>query len=151
MNQSHRPVPAPVQSVTHPLNWWWTVALAILTAALTVGVVGDFRHPLSDGNDTDQYEYVGYFFSKNLSLWPLPHLNLFNNQTFYPYGLKQVFLDWGFERDYWYAGCYRLFGGAGPYLQFYYVYSLVVAAVGTFALLQSRFGQPKAFIAGLFV
>lgn len=123
----------------------------MLTAALTAWVVGDFRHPLSDGSDTDQYEYVGYFFGSNLSLWPVPHLTLLNNQTFYPYGLNQVFLDWGFERDYWYAACYRLFGRAGPYLQFYYVYSLVVTAVGTFLLLRPRFGQPRAFMAGLIV
>ena len=141
----------PIQSARNMPNWFWTVVLALLTGGLTVGIVGDFQHPLSDGNDTDQYEYVGYFFSKNLSLWPFPHLNLLNNQTFYPYGLNQVFLDWGFERDYWYAVCYRLFGGAGPYLQFYYVYSLVVAAVGTFLLLRPRFGLPKAFIAGLIV
>ena len=151
MNRSHLSTPVSTQSVFKLPDWFWTVALAILTAALTVAVVGDFRHPLSDGNDTDQYEYVGYFFGKNLSFGPFPHLNLLNNQTFYPYGLNQVFLDWGFERDYWYAGCYWLFGGAGPYLQFYYVYSLVVAAVGTFLLLQSRFGVPKAFIAGLIV
>ncbi len=151
MNRPHLSTPVSTQSVFKRPDWFWTVALAILTAALTVAVVGDFRHPLSDGNDTDQYEYVGYFFGKNLSFCPFPYLNLLNNQTFYPYGLNQVFLDWGFERDYWYAGCYYLFDGAGPYLQFYYVYSLVVTAVGTFGLLRSRFGLPKAFIAGLIV
>ncbi|GAB3640048.1 hypothetical protein [Spirosoma arcticum] len=151
MNRPHPLTTSPVQSAFYVAIWFWAVTLALLTAALTVAIVGDFRHPLSDGNDTDQYEYVGYFFSKNLSFQPFPHLNLLNNQTFYPYGLNQVFLDWGFERDYWYAGCYWLFGGAGPYIQFYYVYSLVITAVGTFALLQSRFGLPKAFIAGLIV
>ena len=151
MHRPHRFTTAPTQSIFHWPDWFWTVTLAVFTATLTVGIVGDFQHPLSDGNDTDQYEYVGYFFGKNLSLWPFPHLNLLNNQTFYPYGLNQVFLPWGFERDYWYGGCYRLFGGGGPYLQFYYVYSLVVTAVGTFALLRSRFGLPKSFIAGLIV
>ncbi len=43
------------------------------------------------------------------------------------------------------------FDGPGPYLQYYYVYSLVVAAVGTFLLLQARFGLPKAFALGLVV
>lgn len=151
MNRPHLSTHIPAQSVFHLPDWFWTVGLALLTATLTVAVVGDFRHPLSDGNDTDQYEYVGYFFGKNLTFQPFPHLNLLNNQTFYPYGLNQVFLDWGFERDYWYAGCYWLFDGAGPYLQCYYVYSLVVTAVGTFALLRPRFGRPKAFIAGLIV
>ena len=151
MNQSRPSALTPVRSDFTLSDWLWTAALALLTATLTVGIVGDFQYPLSDGNDTDQYEYVGYFFGKNLSLRPFPHLNLFNNQSFYPYGLNQVFLDWGFERDYWYATCYRLFGGAGPYLQYYYVYSLVITAVGTFLLLRPRFGVSKSFVAGLIV
>ena len=132
-------------------DWLWLLALGLLTALLSIWIVGDFRSPLSDGNDTDQYEYVGYFFGKNLTLWPFPHLSLVNTQTFYPYGTNQVFLDWGFERDYWYAGCYRWFGGPGPYLQFYYVYSLLVSAIGTFALIRPRFGPVKAFGLGLIV
>lgn len=132
-------------------NWLWSLLLAILTALLASNIIGEFRHPMSDGNDTDQYEYVGYFFNKNLTLWPFPHLNLLHNQSFYPYGLNQVFLDWGFERDYWYSVCLRLFGGPGPYLQYYYVYSLVISAVGTFLLLRSRYGLPKSFAAGLIV
>ena len=134
-----------------PSYWTLAVALGVLTALLGIWVVGDFQHPLSDGTDTDQYEYVGYFFSKNLTLWPLPHLALVNTQTFYPYGTNQVFLDWGFERDYWYALCYRLLGGPGPYLQVYYVYSLVVSAVGTFRLLRSQFGVGRSVVAGLIV
>ncbi|GAB3990537.1 hypothetical protein GCM10028807_17920 [Spirosoma daeguense] len=129
--------------------WFWSILLGLLTALLTSLAVGDFQHPLSDGFDTDQYEYVGYYFGKNLSLWPFPQLNLINSQTFYPYGTNQVFLDWGFERDYWYAFCYKLFDGPGPYLQFYYVYSLVITSVGSFLLLRSRFGLPKSALAGL--
>lgn len=132
-------------------GWYWGVGIGLLTVLLGSWVVGDFRHPLSDGNDTDQFEYVGYFFGKNLSLWPLPHLTLLNNQTFYPYGTNQVFLDWGFERDYWYALCYGLFAGPGPYLQYYYLYTLVVAAVGTFVLVRARFGVFKAGLLGLIV
>ncbi|NDU96557.1 hypothetical protein [Spirosoma terrae] len=127
------------------------VLLFLLTAGLASLAVGDFTMPMSDGNDTDQYEYVGYFFWKNVTLWPFPQLKLINTQTFYPYGTNQVFLDWGFERDYWYAICYWLFGGAGPYLQFYYVYSLVLTAIGTFALMSPRFGRVKAFVLALVV
>ncbi|QKZ15757.1 hypothetical protein HU175_14080 [Spirosoma sp. KUDC1026] len=123
--------------------------LAALTAGLAIWVVGKFSHPLSDGNDTDQFEYVGYFFGKNLSFWPFPRLNLINNQTFYPYGTNNVFLDWGFERDYWYTFCSKLFGGPGPYLQPYYVYSLTITAVGTYWLLRPLSGSLRAFLAGL--
>ena len=132
-------------------NWFWPILLGLLTAILGCWVVGDFSHPLSDGNDTDQFEYVGYFFTKNLSFNPFPHLNLVNTQTFYPYGTNQVFLDWGFERDYWYRLCYKLFDGPGPYLQFYYVYTLIVTSVGTFVLLRSRFGVSKSLAVGLIV
>src|SRR5919199_6772354 len=148
---SETPFSNPNQSIFRIKPWFWAVVLGILTATSTAWFVGDFRHPLSDGKDTDVYEYVGYYFGKNLSLLPLPHLDLLNNQTFYPYGTSQVFLDWGFERDYWYAACYTLFDGAGPYLQFYYVFSLVVAAVGSFLLLQPRFGTSKSFLVGLIV
>ncbi|MFD2934423.1 hypothetical protein [Spirosoma flavum] len=151
MNQVCPPTFPPTKNTVYLTNWLWTIGLGLITIGLTTWVVGDFRHPLSDGTDTDQYEYVGYFFSKNLTLWPFPHLNLTNTQTFYPYGTNQVFLDWGFERDYWYAFCYRLAGGPGPYLQYYYVYSLVVASVGTFILLRARFGLKKSFVAGLIV
>ncbi|CAN5676831.1 hypothetical protein BH09BAC4_BH09BAC4_21460 [soil metagenome] len=152
-----------VQSLTNPFsknnlirlitrsNWIWPLLLGLLTMVLGSLVVGDFSHPMSDGNDTDQFEYVGYFFTKNLSFNPLPHLNLTNTQTFYPYGANQVFLDWGFERDYWYRLCYKFFDGPGPYLQFYYVYSLVITSVGTFMLLRFRFGVPKSLVVGLIV
>ena len=155
MNQAHSPASflgTNRQSDSWDTSFWfWAVGLGILTALLSIWIVSDFRHPLSDGNDTDQFEYVGYFFQKNLAFWPFPHLNLINTQTFYPYGTNQVFLDWGFERDYWYTVCYWLWGSPGPYLQYYYVYSLVVAAVGTFVLLSPRFGVSKSFILGLIV
>ena len=136
---------------TRYVKWVWLLLLGLFVGNSGSRVVGDFSHPLSDGNDTDQFEYVGYFFAKNLSFNPFPQLNLNNTQTFYPYGLNQVFLDWGFERDYWYRLCYQLFGGPGPYLQYYYVYTLVIAAIGAFLLLQPRFGVAKAIIAGLIV
>ena len=130
----------------------WFLALAITVTTLAIWAVGDFSQPMSDGNDTDVYEYVGYYFWKNLTLWPFPHLNLTNNQTFYPYGTNQTFLDWGFERDYWYAIGYRLNGNKpGPYIQFYYVYSLVITALGSFWLLRNRFPAWRLVVFGLTV
>jgi hypothetical protein len=151
--ESVRPAFRP-SSPTHwrrSTDWRWLVGLAALTGGLTIWVIGNFSHPLSDGNDTDQFEYVGYFFGKNLSLWPFPHLNLINTQTFYPYGTNNVFLDWGFERDYWYTVCSRLLGAPGPYLQPYYVFSLVLTATGTYWLLRPLSGSVRAFLAGLIV
>jgi len=129
----------------------WYSSLTILTAVLSALAVGNFSLPLSDGDDTDQYEYTGYYLFRNLSFRPWPTLDLVNNQTFYPYGTTQVFLPWGFERDCWYALGYWLFDGPGPFLQYYYVVSLVITAVGTFALLQPAFGVGKSFLTGLVV
>lgn len=130
-----------------------SILLTCIVGGLAIWVVEDFTSPLSDGGDTDFYEYVGYFFAHNLTLWPVPHLNLIHDQTFYPYGANHTLLDWGWERDYWYAACYWLFGKGqpGPYLQYYYVYSLLVLALGTFWLLRTPFGNGKAFVAALVV
>ena len=126
--------------------------LGILVGLLGVGIIRDFSGPLLDGGDTDQYAYTSYYFSRNLSVWPAPLLNLYNNQTLYPYGTHHVFLPWGFERDYLYAlldhwpnAEYK------PFLQSYYLYSLIVSSVGTFLLLHKRFGYVRALIAGLIV
>lgn len=133
--------------------WLLSLLLILVVGSLGVWVVEDFSGPLSDGGDTDFYEYVGYFFANNLTLWPIPHLDLIHNQTFYPYGANHTLLDWGWERDYWYAIGYWLIGRGepGPYLQYYYVYSLLVASLGTFWLLRTPFGNTKALVAGLIV
>ncbi len=127
--------------------------LLFVVGGLAVWVVEDFSSPLSDGGDTDFYEYVGYYFAHNLTLWPFPQLNLIHDQTFYPYGANHTLLDWGWERDYWYAACYWVFGHGepGPYLQYYYVYSLLVSSLGTFWLIRKPFGNTRAFVAGLIV
>ena len=140
-----------------PVNSRLSVSLTALLLGIGVGLLGvgivrDFSGPLLDGGDTDQYAYTSYYFAQNLSVWPVPLLDLYNNQTLYPYGTHHVFLPWGFERDYFYAlldhwpnAEYK------PFLQFYYLYSLVVGAVGTFLLLHKRFGHVRAIIAGLIV
>ena len=126
--------------------------LGLLVAALGAGVIRDFSGPLLDGNDTDQYAYTSYYFANNLTLWPLPALNLLNNQAFYPYGTHHVFLPWGLERDYFYALLNRWPKAEyAPFLQVYYLYSLVVVAVGTYLLLWRRFGHVWAVGVGLVV
>ncbi|WP_245882351.1 hypothetical protein [Spirosoma oryzae] len=150
MSSLATPPVVPHRKIRYPL-WLAWMGLGVLTGLLAIGIVGDFSRPLSDGTDTDQFEYVGYVFIKNLTLWPWPYLHLLNNQTFYPYGINQIFLDWGFERDYWYAVCYWLFDGPGPYLQYYYVYTLLLTALGSCALLTARYGFVKSALFGLAV
>ncbi|WP_375445424.1 hypothetical protein [uncultured Fibrella sp.] len=126
--------------------------LFLIVAALGVGIIRDFSGPLLDGGDTDQYAYTSYYFARNVSIWPVPLLDLYNNQTLYPYGTHHVFLPWGFERDYFYALLDRWPNAEyKPFLQGYYLYSLLIGAVGTFLLLRGRFGIAKALLAGLIV
>jgi len=147
----HLPVPMKLHSDYTTLLL--SLLLLFVVGGLAIWLVEDFGSPLSDGGDTDFYEYVGYYFAHNLTLWPFPQLNLIHDQTFYPYGANHTLLDWGWERDYWYAVCYWVFGEGepGPYLQYYYVYSLLVSALGTFWLIRTPFGNTKAFVAGLIV
>ncbi|MEZ0538774.1 hypothetical protein [Fibrella arboris] len=128
------------------------ILLGIVVVALGIGIIQDFSGPLLDGDDTDQYAYTCYYFASNLSLWPVPWLDLHTNQTLYPYGTHHVFLPWGFERDFFYAllSCWAD-AEYKPFLQLYFLYSLAVGAVGTFLLLHTRFGYSKAGLVGLIV
>lgn len=139
-------------TVTHRQTTLVALLLGLVVMALGVGIIRDFSGPLLDGDDTDQYAYASYYFARNLSLWPLPRLDLYNNQTLYPYGTHHVFLPWGFERDYFYALLDQWPNAEyKPFLQSYYLYSLVVGAVGTFLLLHGRFGTVRAVLTALIV
>lgn len=113
-------------------------------------IIRNFSTPLTGGGDADLWEYVGFYFAKNLSLLPVPHLNLINDQTFYPYGTNTVFQPWSIERDSFYAVMYSLFG-IGCWLQIYYLFSVLFSALGTFALLARDYGFYRAIGAGFLV
>lgn len=106
--------------------------------------------PLSGGGDVDEWEYVGYYLSENISFKPFPQLIFNHNQTFYPFGTTQVFSDWSLESNYWFAFFYKFFGH-GPWLNLYYILSLIVSFLGTFILLKKEFGEYKAFFVGFVV
>jgi hypothetical protein len=126
--------------------------LAIVTLLFLFGryVIIDFSGPLTGNGDTNSWEYIGYYFSKNFSFNPLPSLNLENNQVFYPYGTSSVFQSWGLERDIFYS-VMSYFGGTGPWLQSYYLLSLGILIFGSFLLLEKDFGENKAFLVSLFI
>jgi hypothetical protein len=132
-----------------------------ITFAFSLIIIKDFSFPLTGwvGVGTDRYlnhdyvdlqEYTGYYLAKNLSFNPFPKLDLFNNQSFYPYGINSVFQPWSIEKDYFYAILY-LFFGIGSWLQIYYVLSVAIAAIGTFILLQRDYGLARATGAGFIV
>ncbi len=113
-------------------------------------VIRDFSHPLGGISDTEQWEYIGFYLSKNISFLPFPHLNLVNNQVFYPYGTNSIFLHWSIERDIFYAIFYSLFG-IGPWLQIYYLLSVLLTGIGSFILLVKDYGFARASGIGLLI
>ncbi|GAB3779570.1 hypothetical protein GCM10028818_30320 [Spirosoma horti] len=124
----------------------------MLTLLYGLFFVRNFSGPLAETlpGDTDQWEYMGYYFLENLSFTPLPHLSLVSNQTFFPYGTNHAFQGWALESNSWYAAGYRLFG-LGPWLNLYYLLSLLITSVGTYLLLRADYGNRRAWLAGFIV
>lgn len=118
--------------------------------AFTLLVVKNLSSPLAGGGDTDYWEYPGFFLAKNISFTPFPHLNLINNQAFYPYGTNNVFQPWSIERDLSYAILYSAFG-IGPWIQFYYLFSVLLTAIGSFILLSRDYSFARASSAGFLI
>ncbi|GAB3724288.1 hypothetical protein [Spirosoma lituiforme] len=125
---------------------------ALLTLLYGVFFIRNFSGPLTEvlPGDTDQWEYMGYYLIENLSFTPLPHLNLVSDQTFFPYGTNHAFQGWAFESNSWYALGYLLFG-MGPWLNVYYLLSLLITSAGTYLLLRTDYGDTRAWLAGFIV
>lgn len=104
--------------------------------------------PLFAGGDVAQWEFLGHYFYKNLSLFPLPHINLHTDQIFYPYGVNAVLEPWSIEREYFFTLFFSLFG-TGPWFFIYYIFSMLISCLGLFALFKKDFGVLKASLAGL--
>ncbi|MFD2936671.1 hypothetical protein [Spirosoma flavum] len=124
----------------------------LLTLVYGIFFIRNFSGPLAEilPGDTDQWEYMGYYLSQNLSFTPLPHLNLINDQTFFPYGTNHTFQGWSFESNMWFSANYLLFG-TGPWLNIYYLLSLLTVSIGTYLLLRTDYGDRRAWLAGLIV
>ncbi len=123
--------------------------LVVAAIFLAVHFSGGFTTgPLFAGGDDAEFEFVGHYFYKNLSLFPLPHLNFHTDQIFYPYGVNAVHEPWAIEREYFFSLLFSLFG-TGPWLFIYYIFSLLITCLGLFALFKKDFGVLKASLAGL--
>ncbi len=133
-------------------KWTGIGAFALLTLLYGLFFIHNFSGPLAEPEfgDTDQWEYMGYYLLKNLSFNGLPHLNLVNNQTFYPYGTNHVFQGWAFESNIWFALGYRFFG-TGPWLNLYYLLSLLICSAGTYLLVRLDYSNRHALLAGFVV
>ena len=126
------------------------VVVLLLTALVAVFVAGGLGGPIVHMSDSGQYVFTSFYFSHNISWWPLPHLDLETTWTLYPYGTDHVFLHWCFERDILTTLADRL-AGPGPWLQLYFLLSLVVTAMGSFFILRREIGSFRAGAVGLAV
>ncbi|MBE9166028.1 hypothetical protein IQ238_00270 [Pleurocapsales cyanobacterium LEGE 06147] len=133
------------------IKWKYVLYLFVcISFSFSFLIIKDFSNPLGGGGDTEYWEYTGFYFSKNLNLFPFPHLNLLNNQAFYPYGTNSVFQPWSIERDIFYSIFYSLFG-IGPWIQIYYLLSVLLTGIGSFILLFKDYGFARASGAGLLI
>jgi hypothetical protein len=137
------------------------ILFVVIIFAFSAIVIQDFSTPLTgwagigslgwlNRDFVDLQEYTGFYLAKNLSFNPFPHLNLVNNQSFYPYGTNSVFQPWSIEKDYFYAILYSLFG-IGAWLQIYYLLTVIITAIGTFILLRRDYGFARAIGVGFIV
>lgn len=124
------------------------IVLIILSILYSLVIFKDFSRPLIGILDDEQWEYAGFYLFKNISFTPFPHLNLVNNQVFYPYGTNSVFMPWGIERDIFYAILYFLFG-IGPWIKIYLLLSVLFTAIGSFRLLLWDYSVVRACGASL--
>lgn len=123
--------------------------LTVAAIFLAIHFSGGFTiGPLFAGGDGAESEFYAHYFYKNLSLFPLPHVNFHTDQIFYPYGVNAVFGDWFIEREYFFTLFFSLFG-TGPWLFIYYIFSLLIGCLGLFFLFKRDFGELKASLAGL--
>ena len=117
--------------------------LAAVPIFYALFVIRDFRGPIGDYSESFLSEYQAFYTAKHLTLWPLPHLHLVNDDILYPYGTNGALQSWCVERDVLGAALTHLFG-RGPFLQFYYLAGVIVSALLVFFLLRRDHGDLRA-------
>ncbi len=124
--------------------------VALLGFAFARLVIHDFSGPMLGGADGAIWTYQGYYLGHNLSFTPLPRLDLVNDQLFYPYGGNNVFQAWVLDPALVSTVADRLVG-PGPWYQLYFLFSVLVAAVGGFLLLVRDHGAYRASLVAVAV
>ena len=138
-----------------------TAIFICISFAFSSIVIKDFSGPLTgwtglgpwrwiNHDYVDIHEYTGFYLANNIRFSPFPELEFINNQVFYPYGTSSVFQPWAIEGNIFSATLYSLFG-LGPWLQIYYLLTVLITAIGTFALLFRDYGLARAIGTGILV
>ncbi len=119
-------------------------------ATVAVVVIQGFAGPLIGDGDLNQWTFQASYVQRNLSLWPIPRLDLVNDQLFYPYGGDNVYQPWALEMHVFTMLGVRAAPAVG-WLQIYFLLSLAVTAVGAYLLLAGEIGPVRASAAALAV
>ncbi|MBD2246373.1 hypothetical protein [Nostoc sp. FACHB-888] len=126
------------------INFLLTIlAFSGVALAFSLLIIKNLSDPLVGFGDTEQWEYAGFYLKNNIIFTPFPHLDIINNQVFYPYGTSSVFQPWSIERDIFYAIFYSVFG-IGPWIQIYYLLSVLLTGIGSFILLFKDYSFARA-------
>lgn len=124
--------------------------VAVLGTLFAVFVIQDLGGPMLGRGDLAQWTFQGYYLGHNLTLTPLPHLDLVNDQLFYPYGGNNVFQPWVLEMHLFTTIADRALG-SGPWVQLYYLLTVLVTALAAYVLLAGEHGASRASLAAIAV
>ncbi|CAH0995249.1 hypothetical protein EMA8858_01369 [Emticicia aquatica] len=114
--------------------------------------IKNFKDPLSEdsGTDVEQWENMSYYVAKHVHFLPYPQIELTNNDYFYPYGNTHAFQGWFLEGNFFYAFLYNNLG-YGPWLNYYYAFSVFFTALSIFFLVGYFWNYQRALIVALLV
>ncbi len=119
----------------------------VIVATVTVG---DFRGPVVGNGDLNQWTHQASYLARNLTFGLLPHLDLVNDQLFYPYGGDNVYQPWALEMNLATLMGIRVAPTWG-WLQLYFLLTLAITAVGGYLLLAPEVGPRRASAVALAV
>lgn len=129
----------------------WYIVFILFTAVFAWLIIKDFSNPLTGSGDEGVWTYYGFYFAKNLKFDFYPILNFANDQIAYPYGINQVLQDWSIERELWYVVFFKITEQHGPWLQYYFVISLLISSFGIYHLLRYQFSINQSGVVAILI
>jgi hypothetical protein len=123
------------------------VAVALLALAVLVGVAGNLTAPLAGAQDIGQWLHLGRQAADQVQGTPWPVLDLGTADGPLPYPQNPALQPWSFERDAVVGGMLAL-AGPGPWVQWYYVASLLLVVVGARLIAGRELGPHRAWLLG---
>jgi hypothetical protein len=99
--------------------------------------------PLFGTGDTSIWEGLSQFFNRQIEFTGVPKVEFFSDQYLFPYGFNNAMQSWGLERQYFHL-ILSYFFGQGPWLQLYFIASLLITIVGLLIVFRNVLTFPFA-------